>query len=268
MFKLAFDVGPFIQNLSDFEKRQLPFALMQALNDSMFAVQKGWKEAITQVFDRPTALTVNAVRYIKATKDNLVAVVYIRDEVSKGTAPSKYLISEVTGGQREPKPFERLLRSAGVMFSNEFAVPARGAPLDAYGNLQGGLTRAILSDVRAERSSDTAAFSTAESRRKRKVRNRKRAGQGVYFASRGKGLFFGKVQHLPKGIYERQSRGFTGPRRGGQSGVRMILAIVEGSNYRTRFNANELAQQLFLEAFPTAFRFQFARAVLNAKPRS
>jgi hypothetical protein len=267
VFRLHYDVGPWVKNLTDVEIRQFPFAMMQTLNTAMFAVHKGWSEEVARVFDRPTPLTRRAIKYVKATKQNLVAIVYVQDEVAKGTAPADYLFQEVAGGVREPKPFERLLRSAGIIGTNEFAVPGEGMPLDAFGNISGGRIKAILGDLRLDRES--FAHSNAASRRKRRVRNRKREGQGVYFASRGRSgnRGDGVPQHLPRGIYERLSRGFVGPARGGGGGVRMVLAIVTSAQYRVRFDARALAQQLFDRAFPAAFQINMARAVLNARPQ-
>jgi hypothetical protein len=267
MFALHYDVGPWVKNLSDIELRQFPFAMQQALNTAMFAVHRGWNDELPRVFDRPTPVTRRAIRYVKATKQNLVAVVYVQDEVAKGTAPAEYLFSEVAGGVRQPKPFERLLRSAGILASNEFATPGQGMPLDAFGNISGGRIKAILGDLRADRES--FAHSNAESRRRRRVRNRKREGQGVYFASRGRSgnRGDGVPQHLARGIYERLTRGFVGPARGGGGGVRLVLAIVGTPEYRVRFDARGLAQQLFNRAFPPAFQVSMARAVLNARPQ-
>jgi hypothetical protein len=257
---LSYNMAPWLEHMTDIEKRQLPFATMQALNQTMFEVRQGWEKAMSSVFDAPTALTLRSVRYVKATKNRLVAEVYILNEAHKGTPPATYLEHEAIGGAREPKPFERIMRDAGVLFPNEFAVPARGAPLDAYGNLRGGLLRALLADVQAVRGS--AVASNRESRGKRARRNRKKAGQGVYFLQRI------KRGRLPKGIYERLNRGFVGPRAGGGGGggVRMILAIVGQPAYHVRFDARQLAQELFDRSFPTAFQQQLARAVLNAKP--
>jgi hypothetical protein len=250
MFKIDIDPTKLIERCSDLEKKQLPFATMLAINDAMFDVREGWKKEITTVFDRPTPLTINAVLYKKATLQNLTAEVFLRDEATKGTPPSRYLIEQVEGDDRAEKPFEFLLRNAGIIGGNEFVVPARNFPLDAFGNVPGGVLTAILSDLQGSR--DAKANSTAESRRRRSRRKNVEKAH-VYFYDRGDR---GK---LPRGIYQRQ-----GTRAG--SGIRMVLAIVEGApRYSKRFDAYAIASRIFNASFPIRFDERLAFAVRTAK---
>jgi hypothetical protein len=259
MFKIEIDDSIFQREMSLLEQQQLPFAYANALNDSMFAVRNAWQAALPNIFDRPTAFTLRAVRYKKATKQTLEAFVYVLDETAKGTPPARYLLSEVTGGVREEKPFEFHLRRAGILAADEYLVPARGAPLDEHGNIPGSLQNAMLSDLQAH--PDPLIRSTAESRRKRAVRNRKRAFQGTYFVSRGD-------RGLPRGIFERSNRAFRGPRASGASGVRMLFIVVKGApRYRVRFNAQQLAQDAFDKEFKAAFARRMLDALRTARPR-
>jgi hypothetical protein len=178
MFKIDVDTSKLVGEMSDLEKRQLPFATANALNDAMFDVRNAWREAMPQIFDQPTQLTLDAVLYKKATKQNLVAEVFLRNEATKGTPPSRYLIAEVEGGARREKPFEFLLRRAGVLRTDQFLVPAKGFPLDSQGNVPGGIVNKILSDLQSTR--EVAARSTPASRAKR-ARSRNIAKRGVYF---------------------------------------------------------------------------------------
>src|SRR6185436_14569780 len=223
----------------------------------MFDVRKAWSDAMPSVFDQPTALTRNAVLYKKATKDNLVAEVFIRDEASKGTPPSRYLISQVEGGPRDEKPFEHLLRNAGILGSNEYAVPAKGFPLDAFGNVPGGVINAILSDLQASR--DPLGRSSAESRAKRE-RRRNVSKRAVYFLSNPNlPRSGGRRQHLPYGIFERT-------KFGSGSSIRMVFVIVKGApTYRVRFDAQGLAQRAFNESFPARFEQRMLAALRSAK---
>src|SRR5690606_17275008 len=106
-----------------------------------------WKRTAQRVFDRPTRITVNSVLYAKATKDRLYADVFIRDEASGGTPPARYLLPEVEGGARRLKPFERLLQAQGVMPAGMFAVPGKGAQLDAFGNVPPSQVNQMLSQL-------------------------------------------------------------------------------------------------------------------------
>lgn len=259
MFKTDIDPAVMLARYSDLERTQLPFALVGAINDSLFIARDAWRSQIATVFDRPTALTMNAVLYKRATRADPVGELFLRNEASKGTPPSRYLLPQVDPGPREEKPFEFLLRQAGIIGGNEFIVPARNFPLDAAGNVPGGVLNTILSDLQASRNVE--ARSTAESRRKRGRRRNVNKRQ-VYFVSRGKGTQIGnRSQHLPRGIYERTQTGFG-------SSVRMVLAIVEGAPvYRQRFNAFEIANRAFAASFPERFRERLRQGVATAKIR-
>mgnify|MGYP001609185730 CR=1 FL=1 len=259
MFNVLLDDKVLQAKFSDLEIRQLPFATVGAINDALFAARDAWRNEIGSVFDRPTSLTLNAVLYTKATKAVLHGEMFLRNEAHKGTPPSRYLFKEVTGGDREEKPIEYLLRRAGIIAADEFVMPARGFPLDASGNLSPGVLAAILSDMAA--SPEEKAHSTAASRRKRS-RRRDISKRQVYFLSRGKGSQIGnRTQHLPRGIYERTGTGFG-------SSVRMVLAIVKDApTYSQRFKAVAIAEGAFHKTFPIAFRARLKQGVLTAKIR-
>jgi hypothetical protein len=259
MFRIDVDVRPLLERAAEIEKRHIPFVAVQTTNDAMFDVRAEWQQALPKVFDRPTPFTLNSVLYRKATLQNPVAEVFLRDEISDGIPPAKYLDVQVRGGQRAAKRSETLLRTANVLGDNEFVVPAVGAPLDQYGNLPGSIITAILSDVQA--SFDPANRSTRETRARRARRNRKREGSGVYFYNaqkRGK---------LPRGIYERRSRGFVGPSRGfrGDRGLRMILAIVGRQTYQPRYNVFDMARRVFHASFQRRWQDNLNRAVAGIK---
>jgi hypothetical protein len=257
MWKLEYDDRPLIRMLSELEKKQLPFATMQALNDSMFAVRDAWKNALPQVFEQPTPFTLNAVLFNKATKQNLVAEVFLRDELRDGTPPARYLETQAKGGARDEKPIEHLLRRAGVLGGDEFLVPARGFPTDAYGNIPGGIQNAILSDLQASR--DPLNRSTAESRARR-ARKKDVSKRGVYFMSGG-ASGGRRSAHLPKAIFQRTAFG-------AGSSIRMVFIVVKSApRYRKRFDGEALARATFAATFPDRFRERLRVAVLNARVR-
>lgn len=253
MFTISYDAAPFISRMSDVEKRQFPFALANALNDTAFQVRAAWRDEIPKIFDRPVSLTLNAVLYRKATKQNPVAEVFIRDHVSRGVPPSKYLLSEVTGGTRRAKASEVLLRKAGVLGGGEFWVPGRAADLDAGGNVPGKTIRTILADLQA--TFDPLDRSTPASRKKRS--RRKAIGKrAVYFYSRGPSgdRGDGRPQHLPRGIYERTRTAFG-------SSLESVLHVVSGVHYGSRYDVTGLARRLFNARFVSTFNAWMVRAL-------
>lgn len=256
MFTTQIDAKAFIEGMSLLEQKQFPFAAANATNDAMFDVREEWQRTIGSVFDRPTPLTLNAVLYKKATKQNIVADVFLRNEVASGTPPSRYLERQVTGGARSQKPFEFHLRRAGILAADEFVVPARGFPLDAFGNVPKGIATAILSDLQA--NPDPLSNSNAASRGKRS--RRKAIGKrAVYFLSSPKlEATQGRKSHLPRGIFQRTafSRG---------SAVRMVFAIVSQPRYTKRFDAYALAKEIFHRQFPIRFKTRMLEALRTAK---
>lgn len=250
MYRTRIIADVMIEGLSDLEREQFPFALARAINDTAFEdVRPGWRDAMMRVFDRPTPLTLNAVLVNRATKEQPVGEIYLRDEAHKGTPPVYYLVHEVEGGSRRRKPFENLLERAGILGPDEFAVPGRSFPLDPYGNIPGRVITSVLSDIRASR--EESAYSTAESRRKRERRRTKRGG--VYFVSRGD-------RGLPRGIFERIRTGFG-------TAVRTVFIFVRAVSYSPRFDAYDLARELFDANFPRRFEAAMRHAIATAKEK-
>lgn len=236
------------------ERTQLPFAVMQAVNATAFEIRETWKRTAQRVFDRPTPLTMNAVLYQKATRQRLYATVFIRDEAHKGTPPAKYLQPQVEGGQRRLKGMERLLQGANLMPPGRYAVPGKGAPLDAYGNVKAGTVRKILSQGRAGLEAGYTSNETDTGRDRRLRRQKKRGGGGSYFVlqkQRGR---------LMPGIYERYVTGFG-------SGVKSIFVFVTTPTYTARYNIYGLAQRQWNTLMPFYFNRELAKALETSKYR-
>lgn len=257
MFTTQVDTASWLASMSDLEKQQFPFAVSGAINDSLFDARDAWRENIATVFSDPTQLTLNAVLYKKANKQTLTGELFLRNVASNGTPPSRYLLPEVEGGRRDEKPVEHLLRENGIIGSNEFLIPAKGFPLDAFGNVPGSVITTMLADLQSLR--DVSARSTPASRGKRS-RAKKVAKRAVYFESAPNlSASQGKHQPLPRGIFQRT-------RFVGGSAVRMVFAIVEGAPvYRKRFEAVAIADKAFRESFPIHFKERMRQAILSAK---
>lgn len=252
MIGIRFDVKQLSRNLSNAEKRQLPYALARALNDTAFETREAWKELVPRVFDRPTPLTMNAVLYRKATKQNaLTAEIFIRDEAHKGTPPVRYLSPEEHGGARRQKPFERLLARSHPR-ARQFYVPGRGLTLNQFGNVPAAIIQKILSQLQVRQ--DAAQNETAAARGRRIKRQRKKGGGGSYFIlaqNRGK---------LRAGVvYERIETGFG-------SAVRSVLFPLDSApTYRPRFGAIKLAHQIAAQRFPINFNKWMREAMRTAR---
>ena len=254
------DIDPkdvFGRQLSELETKQLPFATMQAINATAFDTRQRWAEIMPQVFDRPTPLTQKAVLYRKATKQNLAADVFIRDEAFKGTPPAKYLLAEVEGGQRRQKGIEKRLAAKGLLPAGNFVVPGSGAKLDAYGNVP----RSTLNQILAQTNSqfDPLSNETEASRKKRHARQRGKRGPGftsdLFAIAKARG-------RLKPGIYERANLGRLG------SAVKSILRFVESVTYRKRYNIFDAAQKIFARRYPENFRREMDKVVASSWNRN
>ena len=253
MSLIKIEVDPdkvFDRTFSDIERTQLPFAAVQAANSTAFATRDRWSEVMPKVFDRPTALTMKAVVYSKATKNRPVAEVLIRDEAFKGTPPAKYLLPQVEGGSRRPKRAERALQRVGVLPQDQFVVPGKGAKLDAHGNVPGAQITAILSAMRAQQ--DPYQHVTAESMKRRRAKRKRRGGE--YFAVKKP---HGKLQ---PGIYERIDTGFG-------SGVRSVLFFVKAVSYRARYDIFGMARKIYDSLYGFHFDRELRKAVETSKFR-
>jgi hypothetical protein len=244
--------GIFGRNLTDLEKRQIPFATVLAINDTSFQVREQWNKAMPLVFDRPTPLTRNAVLYRKATKANLAADVFLRDEATKGTPPAKYLLTEVEGGPRRQKRSERWLQSRGLMDSGRFAVPGAAAKLDQYGNVKGSEFTRILSFLQAHPDKLSRATDVSRHRRIRKEIKRQGFTTDVFALKKARGK-------LQPGVYQRFDLGRLG------SAVRPILRFVDRVTYRKRYDIFGIARKAFNDRFPQNFRNALERAMATAR---
>lgn len=236
------------RQLTDLERSQLPFAASQAANKVAFEIRERWKQRAPQVFDRPTQLTKNAALYRKATKERPYAEIFIRDEAFKGTPPSKYLFTEVEGGTRRRKGFERLLQGKGLMSPSQFAVMGRGARPNQYGNVPAGQVTKLLSQLGAQR--DRYQNQTPTSAKRRRSRAPKGGEYFVITKRRGK---------LRPGIYERIGTGWG-------SAVRSVFIFTNTAKYQPRYDIFGMAEDTWKKLMPFYLKRELEKAMETARP--
>ena len=196
-------------------------ALADALNHTANQARQALQVEMSSVFDRPTPWTLNSIRILNATPANLEAAVWVKDE-SGGKNPlaaEDYLLPHVDGGTRNKRRAEGYLRETGILPAGMFIVPAAGARLDAYGNIQRGHMMQILSGLKAMKlsGSDSAATDSKRSLRK---------GHALAF-------FVMKRGKTPIGIAERRGEN-----------VIMVLAFVRQPQYRERFKFHDVVRRV------------------------
>ena len=241
------------RQFTELERKNLLFASVQACNATAWEIRGAWQRTAPKVFDRPTTMTRNAAQFERATKAKPFAVIKLRDEAFKGTPPAKYLLAQVQGGERRKKAFEVLLQAKGAMPAGMFAVPGKGAPLDANGNVRGAELNRILSQLGARRDPYQNDTETSRARRRKRAAKKDIRG-GEFFALQKK-----RGRLLP-GVYERLKTGFG-------SGVRSIFVFVSSSNYQPRYDIFGLAQRTWDRLMPFYFNRELDKAVQTSKFR-
>jgi hypothetical protein len=125
----------FNSNLADVIDRtkylhpQFQFAAAVALTKSVKAAQAVMPSVQQSVFDKPTTFTTQGFYTQAARKDNLQAVIGVKDK------QAEYLAYQIKGGSRAPK--RKALRLPSVVQLNE------------YGNLPAGLIRQLVARAKA-----------------------------------------------------------------------------------------------------------------------
>ena len=137
---IEFDVEQLIGQLNAVQGTQIKYAGTQAMKRLGYELQQDIHRHMAQVFDRPVALTLRAVRY-EAT--GLQTMMRIIREAPKGQDPGRYLYPVSTEDGAGTKQayitrFTRALRRRDVISDRYFAVPwtgGRGVPTDDHGNV-------------------------------------------------------------------------------------------------------------------------------------
>lgn len=136
------------KDLNNVEKKQIPFAMSLALNETASIGQKAGQKEMNKVFDRPTPFILKSLRVTRASKNKLVSEVGFKNVFGKfGAAVENTLKPHIEGGERKPKASEMTLRRAGILRADEFIVPSRALRLNRFGNIPPGTMNKILSNI-------------------------------------------------------------------------------------------------------------------------
>lgn len=166
--KLDLDTAPLAREISDIQRKQIPFALMLAQTRlATKRIKPGIIEVMAKRLDRPTPTTMRSLFARPATK-SCGAMVWLKDQWTTGIPADTYLQQSVHGGQRPHKRFEKSLIAQGLMKGGQYAVP-NAELLNQYGNVSRGVMTRILSGLgAAEGGRGYQANATGSKRSKRK----------------------------------------------------------------------------------------------------
>jgi hypothetical protein len=201
--------------------------LAYAANETGFYAQNKVYKEMQRVIDKPRPYTLNSL-FVKrtSTKDPDTTVMWRPGSLS-GNSAGRYLVPQVTGGQRQEKGFEKLLRLGGILPNGYYLIPTKDAPDDGYGNVPGPYIVRILSYVRAFRDHLQNRNINPEKAKRKKVQ---------FFVIRP-----GDKSHLPPGIYERLSI-FGGA-------IRRVFFFSRKAIYKQKFPFYDVASTAAKEKF-------------------
>lgn len=236
----ASDLKRMSKDIEGFSQRRLDAALATALTRTAVQARADLRQAMTQVFDRPTPWTLNSIwvqsavankayaglDFIPTQGDSLntravrygymSASVQIKDNLAGGGAAT-FMHPHIDAGQRLPKRLEVQLRMAGVLPAGYWAVPGQGAKLDRYGNMSSGQIIQILSQLRITLLSGFTRNMSIGTARARAAQ--RKAGGRFFVMPVGS-----KVQ---PGIYQREFYG---------TNITPVLIFVSSVSYRRRLD--------------------------------
>lgn len=231
------------QQLSWVEKKQLPAATQWALNNTARKVKLAEQREMKRVLNSPKPFTTNAFWIKWAKKNNLEAIVKIKDQVSKGNAAATYLSPVIAGKARKHKGFERLLMARGQMPKGMYAVPSRTIKKDRYGNVSTGMIQKILSGLGAQRK--TRLNPLVGSKRSRKGRST----LGKYFSG-----IIGNVH----GIWDVKRLHEGGP-------ALLFIFVRAAPKYSKQFDFEKVAKKISKAVFKREFDKSLRKALATAR---
>ena len=125
--KIESNIKEVIKGLSTLESKQVPFAIMNTLNDLAFAAKKALEKETEDKVDKPTPFTKKAVRVTKANKRKLETFVFINE------AQAEYMQYLYNGGVEKPK-------------NKALPKPTQNLKLNQYGNITRTKVKTLLNN--------------------------------------------------------------------------------------------------------------------------
>jgi hypothetical protein len=121
-------------------EKQMRYAAAVALTRTAHEIRKASEKEVGKVFDQPTTFTRRAFGVKSANKQDLTAVVFIKDR------QAEYLLPQIVGGSRKPTRKETRFTSQ-TRASGEFWVPGPGIKLNASGNIPLATVKSLAANL-------------------------------------------------------------------------------------------------------------------------
>ncbi|WP_406834040.1 hypothetical protein [Pseudomonas asiatica] len=239
--KLDIDSAPLAREISDIQRKQLPFALILAQTRlATKRIKPGMTEVMGTRLDRPTPTTLRSLFAQAATKSR-GAKVWFKDQWTTGIPADTYLQQAVQGGQRPHKRFEKSLIAHALMKAGQYALPNADL-LNQYGNVSRGVMTRILSGLGAAESRRGHKANATGSNRSKRKGNAER-------------YFVGTVGD-DTGVWERKARKQVAP----------VFLYTDGApHYRVMFPFFKIAENIAKAYGQAELASALREAILTAK---
>lgn len=251
---LPADIQRAIATIDAALQRQIPFATKLLLDELALGVKAEQEREIRRIFDRPTPYTQRSIFIRRATKNRLQALVWVKDDLA-GAPDTNYLDSQVFGGARRFKRFERALQRVGVLPAGWYAVPGAAAQLDAYGNMSRGQIVQLIAYFDAFGEQGFRANLGTRGRERLRRGTRGRQARSYFAAVPGDR----RTAHLQPGIYETRFTGF------GRTRPRPVMVFVRSVSYRKRWDWEGIARRYIERNAERLWAQAWASAVRTAR---
>lgn len=244
--------------------KQVRYAASRALNNVAFAANAEIKDEMKRTFKGGAMpYTLSAFRVTKATRENLTATVALRsDSGGKARSYDVTLKHLFTGGTRTWKGMEGAFRRLGVLPPGFMIVPGSACPLDGYGNPPRALIVQLISYFNAFGEQGYRANMSDKRRGRMEKIGRTASGYktigGVqYFVSRGRGMWYGRQQTLPAGIWAKS--GIHG------SDIKPLFMFVRTGRWRRFIDLQRIGQYVVGKRWQSEFERELTTTLANAK---
>lgn len=246
MISIKTNIAKFIATEMKNYKKQVQYATYRASQNTAFIVRDVLIDEMRKSFDKPTPWILRGVEVKKAfyqdRRTNQIAIVRLREEAGKGVPAVKSLWSEIMGGPRALKGYERLLNSKGILPDGYYIVPGKSAKLDQYGNIPGSVIVSILSELQA--FGETGYVMNKRLKNEAKGKESKLRG---YFV-------INKPGQLPMGIYQRKN-----------GIIYLLMYFVQSQNYQKRYNFFDVGINAAKLIYPKQYDEALSNALRTAK---
>lgn len=242
------DIDKVMRKLADEARKQVPFATALAITRTAKAVEQDLRGELGSKFDRPTPYVAKGTFSTSAKKTDLTAWVGMRDQARRGASPAQYVKESFGGGARGLKPYEKVLKSMGVLPEGMRTIPGAGIKLDRNGNPPRRVLAEIIGAIRSRKN----------------IYKGRGSGRGLHaeigYVVVTPGRKTPRTAHLDPGIWRRTNHLGKDERY-----IVPVLLFVEEATYRQVIDLAKVSGKTIKRVFRAEFNRALERAMRTAR---